>query len=59
MDLHQKARLTFRSREALAKKIMTERLTLNAAHSSDFVTPIKFTLVGKGCTCTMTALLRP
>jgi hypothetical protein len=27
MDLHQNARLTFRSREALAKKIMIERLT--------------------------------
>src|SRR5207245_7768237 len=31
MDLHQNARLTFRSREALAKKVMLERLTLNAA----------------------------
>jgi transposase InsO family protein len=31
MDLHQNARLTFRSREALAKKIMIERLTLKAA----------------------------
>src|SRR6202142_2928161 len=31
MDLHQNARLTFRSREALAKKIMIDRLTLNAA----------------------------
>src|SRR5437016_512194 len=31
MDLHQNARLTFRSREALAKKVMIERLTLNAA----------------------------
>jgi transposase InsO family protein len=31
MDLHQNARLTFRSREALAKKIMIESLTLNAA----------------------------
>ena len=31
MDLHQNARLSFRSREALAKKIMIERLTLNAA----------------------------
>jgi transposase InsO family protein len=31
MDLHQNARLTFRSREALAKKIVVERLTLNAA----------------------------
>jgi len=31
MDLHQNARLTFRSREALANKIMIERLTLNAA----------------------------
>ncbi len=30
MDLHQNARLTFRSREALAKK-MIDRLTLNAA----------------------------
>jgi hypothetical protein len=27
MDLHQNARLTFRSREALANKIMIERLT--------------------------------
>jgi transposase InsO family protein len=31
MDLHQNARLTFRSREALAQKIMIESLTLNAA----------------------------
>src|ERR1700693_5384589 len=31
MDLHQNARLTFRSRETLANKIMMERLTLNAA----------------------------
>ena len=31
MDLHQNARLTFRSREALAKKIMIEKATLNAA----------------------------
>ena len=31
MDLHQNARLTFRSREALAHKILIERLTLNAA----------------------------
>src|SRR4030081_736626 len=31
MDLHQNARLTFRSREALAKKVMIDRLTLNAA----------------------------
>ena len=31
MDLHQNARLTFRSREALAKKIMIEKVTLNAA----------------------------
>src|SRR5712692_2799204 len=31
MDLHQNARLTFRSREALANKILIERLTLNAA----------------------------
>jgi len=31
MDLHQNARLSFRSREALAKKIMIERRTLNAA----------------------------
>jgi transposase InsO family protein len=29
MDLHQNARLTFRSREALANKIMIERLTLS------------------------------
>jgi hypothetical protein len=27
MDLHQNARLTFRSRETLAKKIMIERVT--------------------------------
>ncbi len=31
MDLHQNARLSFRCREALANKIMIERLTLNAA----------------------------
>ena len=31
MDLHQNARLTFRSREALARKIVVDRLTLNAA----------------------------
>src|ERR1700736_5832790 len=31
MDLHQNARLTFRSRETLANKIMIERLTLKAA----------------------------
>jgi transposase len=31
MDLHQNARLAFRSREALANKIMIEKLTLNAA----------------------------
>src|SRR2546425_543211 len=31
MDLHQNARLTFRSREALAKRVMIDRLTLNAA----------------------------
>src|SRR6184192_294482 len=31
MDLHQNARLTFRSREALAKKIMIEKVTVNAA----------------------------
>ena len=31
MDLHQNARLTFRSRETLAKKIIVERVTLNAA----------------------------
>ena len=31
MDLHQNARLTFRSREALAKKVMIDRLALNAA----------------------------
>ena len=31
MDLHQNARLTFRCREALARKILIERLTLNAA----------------------------
>src|SRR5260370_36842616 len=31
MALHQNARLTFRSREALAKKVMIDRLTLNAA----------------------------
>ena len=31
MDLHQNARLTFRSREALARKIVIDRLTVNAA----------------------------
>jgi len=31
MDLHQNARLTFRSRETLANKIMIEKLTLKAA----------------------------
>jgi leucine-zipper of insertion element IS481 len=31
MDLHQNARLTFRSREALANQIMIEKVTLNAA----------------------------
>jgi transposase InsO family protein len=31
MDLHQNARLTFRSREALANKILIERLTLSSA----------------------------
>jgi transposase InsO family protein len=31
MDLHQNARLTFRSREALAKKILLERVSLKAA----------------------------
>jgi hypothetical protein len=31
MDLHQNARLSFRSREALARKIMMEKVTLNAA----------------------------
>ncbi len=31
MDLHQNARLTFRSREALAIKVMVEGVTLNAA----------------------------
>ncbi len=31
MDLHQNARLTFRSRETLAKKITIEKVTLNAA----------------------------
>src|SRR5581483_7325521 len=31
MDLHQNARLTFRSREALAKKVIVEKVTLNAA----------------------------
>ena len=31
MDLHQNARLTFRSREALAIKIVVEKVTLNAA----------------------------
>src|ERR1700732_2553800 len=31
MDLHQNARLTWRSRETLAHKIMIERLTLDAA----------------------------
>ncbi len=31
MDLHQNARLTFRSREALAIKVVIEKVTLNAA----------------------------
>jgi len=31
MDLHQNARLTFRSRETLANRIMIEKVTLNAA----------------------------
>jgi leucine-zipper of insertion element IS481 len=31
MDLHQNARLSFRSREALANKIILEKLTLKAA----------------------------
>jgi len=31
MDLHQNARLTFRSRESLANKVMIDRLTLKAA----------------------------
>jgi transposase InsO family protein len=31
MDLHQNARLTWRSRETLANKIMIEKVTLNAA----------------------------
>jgi transposase InsO family protein len=31
MDLHQNARLTFRSREALANKIISEKIPLNAA----------------------------
>jgi len=31
MDIHKNARLTFRSREALAKKIIVEKVTLNAA----------------------------
>jgi transposase len=31
MDLHQNARLTWRSRETLANKIMSEKLTLKAA----------------------------
>jgi len=31
MDLHQNARLTFRSREALAKSVVVEKVTLNAA----------------------------
>ena len=30
MDLHQNARLSFRSRETLAKKIMIERLQLRS-----------------------------
>src|SRR6266702_2938918 len=38
MDLHQNARLTFRSREALAKKIVIERVTLNAAAAAFNVT---------------------
>ncbi len=39
MDLHQNARLTFRSREALAKKIMIEGLTVNAAAAAFTVSP--------------------
>ena len=31
MDLHQNARLTWRSRETLANKIMIEKVTLKAA----------------------------
>src|SRR5947207_156838 len=31
MDLHQNARLTYRCREALAIKVVTEKVTLNAA----------------------------
>jgi len=31
MDLHQNARLTFRSRETLANQIMIEKVTLKAA----------------------------
>src|SRR5947199_10652453 len=31
MDLHQNARLTFRSRETLANKIMIEKVTLKSA----------------------------
>jgi transposase len=51
MDLHQNARLTFRSREALAKKIMIERLTVNAAAAAFTVsrkTAAKW--VGRYCT---------
>jgi transposase len=38
MDLHQNARLTLRSREALAVKIISEKVTLNAAAAAFNVT---------------------
>ena len=39
MDLHQNARLTFRSRETLANKIMIEKVTLKAAAAAFNVSP--------------------
>ncbi len=39
MDLHQNARLTFRSREALAKTVIVEKVTLNAAAAAFNVSP--------------------
>jgi transposase InsO family protein len=39
MDLHQNARLTLRSREALVKKVLFEKLTLNAAAAAFNVSP--------------------
>src|SRR5579864_9099133 len=39
MDLHQNARLSFRSREALALKVIVEKVTLNAAAAAFNVSP--------------------